>query len=138
MKTSFLFLIVLIVCVFGSASACGSSDLQQICQLTIDMRDLDKYFHVDKLPDRKPLLVIKNQYTAGEPALFKFGEKVRYVLPNEMRLKPRPYFEFSKIQITGNSAYVEFVYPPEGLAGKVDLLKDERGWHTKSHSIVER
>lgn len=138
MKKFLLYLVAFFICFFGSAMAGNLMDLQEICQLTLDMNTLDKYFHVDKLPKRKPLLIVRNDYIASEPALLKFGEKVKYISRNELNSSPSPYLEFLKITISGNSAYVEFLYPPEGLAGKAKFFKDERGWHIKSHSIAER
>jgi len=138
MKQISSFLVIFFVCFFQIASADNSRDLQDICQLTLEMSSLDKYYHIDKLPERKPLLILKNEYTNHEPDLFKFGEKVKYVSRNGIYEKSRNYFEFSKIEISGNSAYVEFLYPPEGLVGKVNFVKDELGWHIKNHKIVER
>jgi hypothetical protein len=138
MKKILLYFVLFFICFIESACAHSPRDLQEICQLTIDMSSLGKYFHADILPERKPLLILKNEYTEKEPALLKFGEKVKYISSDEIKEKPSPYLEFSKIEISGNSAYVDFLYPPEGLAGKVYFLKDERGWHIKSHSLVER
>jgi hypothetical protein len=44
-------------------------DLQEIYQRTIDMDILDKYFHAKTLPERKPLLILKNEYIGPEPSL---------------------------------------------------------------------
>ncbi len=138
MKKILFYLVLVLACFCGNAGAGGSNDLQAICQLTLDMSSLDKYFHVDKLPERKPLLILINKHTITEPSLFKFGEKVRYISKKKIKGKSRPYLEFSKIEISENSAYVEFLYPPEGIAGKVNFVKDALGWHIKNHSIVER
>lgn len=126
------------VCFLGNASADSSKDLQDVCQLTLDMSSLDKYFHIDKLPERKPLLILKNAQTRSEPGLFKFGEKVRYVSLDEIKGKSSPYLEFTKVELSAKSAYIEFTYPPEGIAGKVEFVKDDRGWHISSHKLVER
>jgi hypothetical protein len=113
-------------------------DLQEICQLTIDLRTLDKYFHIEELPERKPLLILKNEYVESEPSLVKFGESVQYVSRNELKNKPRPYLEFSKIEVDENAAHVEFLYPSEGIAGRVKFFKNALGWHIEAHHIAER
>lgn len=138
MKKFLPYLIPFLILFYENAMADNPRDLQEICQLTIDMSTLDKYFHAEELSERKPLLIMKNEYIEQEPLLVKFGKKVQYISRNELRGKSRPYFEFSKILISGSSAHVEFLYPPEGLAGRVNLFKDERGWHIKNHNIVER
>ncbi|MEN6439955.1 MAG: hypothetical protein ABFD97_15370 [Syntrophobacter sp.] len=138
MKRVAIYFSLLSIFFFVSAGADNSHDLQEICQLTLNMSSLDKYFHIDKLPERKPLLILTNDQIQSKPDLFKFGERVKYVSLDEIKVKSSPYLEFSKIKFSGNNAYLEFLYPPEGIAGKVDFVKDERGWHIKSHKIVER
>jgi hypothetical protein len=140
MKKFLLYLIPFLICFFENAIAENSRDLQEICQLTIDIGILDDYYHAKELPERKPLLILKNEYVKSEPSLVKFGERVQYASRNELELKgkSRPYLEFSKVVISGGNAYIEFLYPPEGLAGRVNLVKGERGWRIESHDIVER
>jgi hypothetical protein len=134
------FLLYLIAFLFLSvkgAIASTQQELQEVCQLTIDMNIMDKYFH-EELAERKPLSILKNTYIELEPPLVKFGESVQYISHEELEANQRPYLEFSKIIINKNAAHVEFLYPIEGVEGRVKLLKDEHGWHIKSHKIIER
>jgi hypothetical protein len=138
MKKFLSYLIPFLLCFFENAMADSPRDVQEIYQITIDMRILEKYFHAETLPERKPLLILKNEHTEPEPPLVKFGVPVQYVSRDELKEKSRPYLEFSTVVISEDRAHVEFLYPPEGLAGKVDLFKDARGWHITRHSTVER
>jgi len=135
-----LFCLILILTgpITEAAMASGNSDLQQVYQATLDSSALDRYFHVDALPERKPLLILKNDQVLGEPKLTKFGESIKYVSRAEIELNRLPHLEFLRFSINGDSAHVEFAYPPEGIAGVVTLAKDGSGWHVTSHSIVER
>jgi hypothetical protein len=138
MKKFLRYLIPFLICFFENAMADSLRDLQEIYQLTIDMRILEDYFQAETLPERKPLLILKNEYTEPEPPLVKFGAPVQYVSRDELKEKSRPYLEFSSVVIREDNAHVEFLYPPEGLAGRVDLFKDARGWHITRHNMVER
>jgi hypothetical protein len=120
------------------AMSSGVTDMQELCQLTLDMNALDAYFHIDERPERKPLIILRNKHVETEPALVKFGEKVRYASRDELESQGKPYFEFTDIRFEADAADIAFVYPPEGIAGDVHLVRDGAGWRIESHRIVER
>jgi hypothetical protein len=115
-----------------------TTDLRKVCQRTLDMPALHEFFHVDTFPQRKPLLVLKNEFTASEPLLAKFGEQVVYVTRAEIDSTRLPYFEFSRVQITGNTAHVEFAYAVERIGGTVDFVREGEAWKIERSHIVER
>ncbi len=110
------------------------SDRDQVAQLVLDLEALQPYYHVDEAPDRRPLTILATGPLHDRPALSKFGEPVRYVEePGDA-----PYFEFTKLDVDGGSADVEFRYPVEGIAGQAHLSKDGGPWKVVSHSLTER
>lgn len=120
------------------AMSSGATDVQELCQLTLDMDALDAYFHIDERPERKPLTILRNKHVETEPALVKFGEKVTYASRDEIESQRKPYFEFTNIHIEADAADIAFVYPPEGIAGDVHLVRDGADWRIESHRIAER
>lgn len=131
-------------CVSTTASGASSgivvdvNDLREITQATINVRALDKYFHVAKARRKQPLIVLKNQCVQSEPALTKFGVPVQYALPEVIKRRSLRYFVFTKIEINDTRALVEFRYPREGIAGETSLVKRESGWIVESHKLFER
>jgi len=119
-------------------SSKSSSDLREICQRILDASALDKYFHVDTRPERKPLVVLKNDVLSEEIALTKFGTGVKYATREELQTGSRPYFEFRQVTITGDEANVDFAYPPEGIRGTAKLNRQPAGWTVTNVKLVER
>ena len=111
-------------------------DRQALLQQTIDLKSLQPYYHVDKIPARSPLLLIQNEIVGGGIRLSKFGQPVEVVERSEV--KKRPHLEITKLAVSGDQVTVEFRYPPEGIAGTVRFNKVGAEWREKSHEIVER
>ena len=138
-------MLLLVACAAGLACAVqsskpegGSSDLRDVCQRTLDSESLDKFFHVDQRPERKPLVVLKNDALVEEFPLTKFGERVQYATRDELKNHPRPYFEFRRISISDDQGTVEFAYPPEGIAGTATLRREAGSWKVTNVKVVER
>ena len=111
----------------------NKEDLQKISQLVIELKALQPYYHVDELPDRKPLVIMTNDVMRTGPPLRLFGHPVLYL----HHPGSRPYFEFRKILVEKGLVSVEFRYPIEGIRGVVRLSKQSGGWAVESHTIVE-
>ena len=124
------------------ASSCGAappdprsrSAVEQILQQVIDSERLDKYFHADELPGRKPLRVLKSEIVTDEIHLMKFGQKVELISAKDAS---GAYLEFPKIDISSERATVEFRYRVEGLRGEAELAKQGESWLLKSIALRE-
>lgn len=110
-----------------------SDTKQTLCQMTIDLPALDGFFH-PTAPNRKPLLVLKNEQVGGL-SLVKFGEPVKFISTGEA--KELPVFEFTAIEIKENTASISFRYKVEGIKGKVNFKKDRDNWQVESKEIIE-
>ena len=110
-------------------------DLQKLVQATIDLQDLQPYYHVDSEPSRKPLIILKNDVIAHDLSLSKFGAPVQFLSRDEAGSKP--YIEVTKVTVNGSGAVVEFRYPVEGIYGTVTFTKAGDTWQVESHDLVE-
>lgn len=113
------------------------SDNAQIFQLVIDIPEMNGFYHVDQLPDRTPLKILRSDLALPEFNLVKFGVPVEYVSSTEVA-EGIPIFEFTSIEITEDSAEVEFRYLVEGVKGTVTLVKSDSHWEVSDKSIVEQ
>jgi hypothetical protein len=114
------------------------NDFEQIFQLTIDLEALEQYYHINELPDRRPLVILQNKITANKPRLIKFGVPVKYANLTKNEKGRLPYLEFTKVDIHTYTAKVDFIYPVEGIAGTVNFRKKEGLWKVEKFRLVER
>lgn len=108
----------------------NSDATRQICQLTIDLPDLQQYYH-----NRKPLYVVKNA-SLDDVSLTKFGEPVKFIGASEAAEKKTPAIEFTSIKIDDKTATVEFRYAIEGIRGKAEFKFTDK-WEVVSSDISE-
>jgi hypothetical protein len=112
--------------------------LNRILQLTIDVDELERFYHPDASPDRKPLRVLVKDGGGEGLKLEKFGQPVVVISPSEVEAGAAPYLQFTKIDIGEDVAAVEFEYPAEGVAGDVHFSNDGTKWSVSSVNMVER
>ena len=82
-RASQLFVLLLFLAAFIGCKN-EDSDLQKVFQMTLDLPELQEYYHVDSLPERKPLIVLKNEYLNNTPHLVKFNEPVTFLTQEEI------------------------------------------------------
>ena len=117
----------------GQAAA---GDTGAIYQLVIDLPELGQYYHAD-MPGRKPLVVLRNSLTESQPLLRKFGEPVK--ITSASALGPEtPFLEFTRLEMVGDSAHVEFEYRIEGVRGRVALVREGVVWEVVAKELAER
>ena len=111
-------------------------DLQAVTQAALDLPALQQYFH-EAMPERKPLRIVNS---AGLPTglpLSKFGAPVVWVSLDEVKKAGWPYLEFTRVDVSGDTATVTFRYPIEGLSGSVRLRKTSGGWSVDASDLSE-
>lgn len=138
LKSSSLFLVVsLFTLVAYMHSARADDAIQDVAQAVIDMKELQMYYHVDKLPERIPLIIVKNEYTKNL-RLKKFDTNVLLIEKQKLLKMKKTYFEFTVISIANDSAKVNFSYPAEGIYGNAELSRKDGQWLVASTKITER
>ena len=121
----------------GAVAQATGDDLRRILQRVIDLPELDGYYHVSERPDRKPLRVVLDRSMPTGVAVTKFGEPVVFLTP-QLADTTRPYLAILRLDVSGDSGYVEFSYPAEGLLGSVTLSRQDTAWLVSESRLVER
>lgn len=106
-----------------------------VLQATIDAPQLDKYFHVDQAPERRPLRIVKGSWYDDTIQLTKFGTAVLFTSADSAG---RTAFEITELAVSATSAEVSFSYAVEGIRGNAKLQKTENDWVVESMTIRER
>ena len=114
-----------------------ADDVRQLAQMTIDLPALDKYYHPD-VAGRKHLCVVENQQLTSKTPLSKFGQPVRFVSGADSRAADSACLEFSQIEVSGDSAAVEFSYKVEGIRGSARFKRVSGTWTLDSHKLSEK
>lgn len=113
----------------------AAGDTGAIYQLVIDLPELGQYYHAE-MPGRKPLVVLRNSLTESQPPLRSFGEPVTFT--SATALGPdTPFVEFTRLEMVGDSARVEFEYRIEGVRGLVALVREGGSWRVVAKELVE-
>jgi hypothetical protein len=112
--------------------------IERICQLVIDSDILEPYYHADTDPNRKPLHVVESTTVRPGLRLTKFGQPVRIAPREELVAQQRPFLEFTKVEVRGDKAEVEFSYPVEGVVGTVALDRRNGAWTIGDKRLRER
>ncbi len=137
MKTRILYIpFILLLCTTQYVTACNfnkKEELQNIIQLIISSNELNNYYHVDVLPDRKPLRILNNNVVPETTQLNLFDMEVEYTTKKENF----PYLVFENILEKNNSIIVSFRYPPEGIHGTAFIKRANLVWIIEKIIIKE-
>ena len=105
-------------------------DTQALIEKVIDLNALNNYYHVDELPQRKPLRILINKVVTKSYQHIKFDIPVLYVV-NE------PHMVFDSISSDNGVATVVFRYLPEGLRVEMTLKKTLH-WEVIESELTEQ
>ena len=112
-------------------------DLEQICQLALNMPELDPYFQKDPFLKTSSLSVLKNQDISESMPLTKFGKKVKFVSNPNKTKQEIPYIEFFNVSIEGQKASMMFIYPNKRIDGAVNFTKNNKEWKVSKLEFTE-
>jgi len=115
-----------------------NSDIQQILQKSINLPQLQQYYHIDTNPNRSPLVILTNDKFPKDLSIEKFEKKVLILSEDEIKKQNKVYLEFSKIEIEENTALIEISYAIEGIACKIQFIKKYQEWSVKNATIIEK
>jgi hypothetical protein len=113
-----------------------ATDQANLLQAVLDDANLDRYFHLDVRPERRPLAILQNEAVVGRPALQKFGVTVEYIPENSKKITTAVVF--TRVSIQGDTAEVQLKYPPEGIVGKATVIRQDTRWKSRGVKIVEQ
>lgn len=115
----------------------SKNNLEKIVELTVDLPELQQYYHADAVADRKPLYILKNELITEEMSLLKFGESVKFADCNELKKTGKPYLEFVTLEIKEDAAAAVFRYRVEGVEGRLTFNKQSGDWQVQKQELVE-
>ncbi len=127
----------------GCTHADSTKNLTEItyCELveqTINLPELQGYFHIDVFPKRSPLTLSVDQYVSACSDLVKFGKPINILSLKEAKKHTSVgYLEFAIARVTSTYAEIEFKYAPEGIIGDLKLELIDSSWVVSESKIVE-
>jgi hypothetical protein len=125
----------LTVCTFGQTL----EDQRVLIQLTIDLDELQQFYHIDEVEGRSPLIIFNDGVVPPTLELTKFGEEVEFMTTAELFFYNKAAFlDFERFDITPSQADIELNYSVEGLTITLSFEKIEGTWMVRSKQLVER
>jgi len=110
----------------------------EIIEKTINLPELQQYYHVSSFPERVPLIVLFNHPTGGCPELNKFESPVKISSPDKSNeFKNKPHIKINMEIVDSDNIKVFFSYIPEGIKGQLKLQKNNSHWAVSESKIVE-
>lgn len=132
-----LFLIVVFLGLTSVGMAQTKTDIQTVIQMSIDMDELQPYFHSEK-PGRKPLIIEDNGVISKDIELTKFGEPVKFMKkPDLFFTDTDAFLVFNTFEINPTTASVDFHYNVEGIKMTLDFEKKDGQWIVISKELSE-
>jgi len=122
----------------SQAPAAAPERLQAILECLIMNKKVLPYFHIDSVPHRKPLSLLKSPLFAAEPAITMFGMPARYVTAAEAAAGRLPVLEVTTWTAQADGAELAFRYPVEGLVGSARVRLSPAGCQVENLRLSER
>jgi len=114
-------------------------DKQAVIQMSIDLDELQNYYHDNEEEDRKPLFICDNGIVPSTLELSKFGEPVHFMPKKDLFFTNKQAFlDFEKFQISETSAAVDFQYKVEGIAIELTFEKTNGSWIIDTKKLTEK
>lgn len=116
-----------------------NEDNRIVIQMSIDLEDLQQYYHEDKVEGRKPLIIYNEGIVPSNLSLSKFGEPVQFMTKEELFFHNKQAFlDFDKFEISLTQADIEFSYKIEGLTIVLMFEKVDGKWTIKTKKLIEK
>ncbi len=116
-----------------------NNDKQTVIQMSIDLNELQQYYHVDASEGWKPLIIYNDGIVPTTLELTKFGEAVQFMTKEELFFyNKQAYLDFEKFEISPTRAYIEFQHNVEGLTIKLTFEKKNNIWKIKTKKLAEK
>lgn len=110
------------------ASVAGDSPHQRVLELP----GLAGFWH-ETHPGRVPLRVLSNEHVPDDAALHLFDQPVTRITAPDAE----PYFVFTRADVSGDGAEIDFRYPVEGVRGSAVLTREAGAWRVVHSEVFE-
>ena len=127
--------ISLVLVIFSFTENQEISDMQTVMQLSIDLKELQPYFH----NSTRPLVIELNKHVDYDVELTKFG------LPVELKSKAEIFVEnkksfisFRQLSMNNAKAQVSFIYSGRGVLVDLELMKIGNDWIIDHSNLTEK
>lgn len=112
-------------------------DIQNIFQKAIDLPKLQQYYHIDKHPDRSPLILAVHDTISKNISLHKFGKPVLIINKTNTEEQYKSQLSCTKFNLAKNAASIDFKYSVEGIKVKIEFIKSNDLWVVKESLLLE-
>ncbi len=136
-KLKLMIFLLLNICmpVSFTDSMMDCNKLQHLLQRLVDNKQLDGYWHVDVFPERIPLrIVLPKKHLNKTLKLSKFSHDVILIENSDEQQN----FIIEEVNFDKKDAYIKFSYPPEGIKGKVQYIKESNAWIETNFTLIEK
>ncbi len=116
------------------------TDYRNIYQQVLNIKELQKYFHIESDSNRKQVYITSNKEEFKDiiKGVFKFNKQVQIIRYDEKDSeKLKRSFSFYDWYIEYNKVRLEFTYNVEGILISAELKKEGDNWEVSKSTIVE-
>ncbi|OAN64358.1 hypothetical protein A8B79_13545 [Balneola sp. EhC07] len=117
------------------------TEIRQVLQQAIDLKELQKYFHIDSDSSRKPLKIIESDMINRTTLMGvqKFNEPVSVISKNEAdKSETRDYLSIGDWSIVNQKLSLQLHYPVEGITINYMFKKDSNKWVLIDSKLMEK
>jgi len=120
----------------GNEEDFTAKEVVEIVKVAIDLPELQEYFHVETLPNRKPLIikVPEEIESVSLKSIKKFGQSVK----EYREIGNAPVYEITKFKASDHGVSFDAIYMVEGIKISYEFKKVEGRWVVSKSAIVER
>lgn len=111
---------------------------EKLLQQLLDKSDLNRYFHADALPERKPLVIINNGIVKKVSHLEKFDRPVLFMEKDEIEKSSIPYLEIRSLIVSDKESKINYSYRVEGIRGAAIFAFVNGKWNLTEENISEQ
>ena len=110
----------------------------EVIQALIDSPKLNRYYHLDTMPERAALSIQWEENTPSDlpncPHLTKWAQPITI---ERQPMTPYP-LTITKLVLSEDIATVDYHYHAEGIHGTANFQRSAEQWQESLHRIVER
>ena len=106
----------------------------EVCELILTDNSLVEYFHVD-LPERTPVQI---SAVYLHPDLSSRSLGYPFEIVPEISNEAGRAFQLTRINVEPDNIVVEFIYPVEGLAGRIAMNQKDGQWVIRERTLWEQ
>jgi len=117
------------------------NEIREIIKLSINLPELQQYFHIDSDPSRIPLIISEFRLVkqVNMTGITKFGKDIVIKKAEDLRANQnRSYLQIENWSYTENTLKFQYLYTIEGILVSYGFVKKNGAWVLENSSIKER